>query len=102
MSPYYLNRLYQTTGDSRCREVASLWFERTLKYKRTGEGAGGFLSWTFDDPALPPVWIAKPNFLDGTIGVALSLLSATCPTAGAWDRLLGISGRDQSDIISRG
>ena len=91
---HIFNRIYQSEGDVRCREAALKWYQTALDMRRPGEGVGGFLVAAKPDPSGPTVWEASPNFLDGSIGIALALLSALEPIAPDWDRLLLLSGRD--------
>jgi hypothetical protein len=89
---HIFNRLYQSENDSRCRDAALIWFERALGMRQRTGGAGGFCR-ARPDPDGPIVWEASPAFLDGAIGVALSLLSSMTPIEPAWDRMLLLSGR---------
>lgn len=90
---HIFNRIYQTEGDSRCLNAALLWYERTMAFRRTGTGIGGFSSLTRRDRSGPYTWEASPAFLDGSIGVALAFLAAVTPVEPAWDRLLLLSGK---------
>jgi hypothetical protein len=90
---HIFNRIYQETGDRRCLDASLLWFDRTLAMRHPGTGVGGYSSLTRPDPLEPVVWEASAAFLDGSIGVALALLSALTPVESAWDRMLLLSGR---------
>jgi hypothetical protein len=90
---HIFNRIYQSENDPRCRDAAIFWLERALAMRQPGTGVGGFSSLTRPDPSGPIVWEANPAFLDGAIGVALTLLAATTPVEPAWDRMLLLSTR---------
>lgn len=90
---HIFNRIYQETGDRRCLDAALFWFNRALAMRQPGTGVGGYSSLTRPDPLKPIVWEASAAFLDGSIGVALALLSALTPVDPAWDRMLLLSGR---------
>ncbi|MFZ0771836.1 MAG: lanthionine synthetase C family protein [Candidatus Sulfotelmatobacter sp.] len=90
---HIFNRIYQSQGDSRCRDAALAWYQRTLAMRHPGTGVGGFSALTRPDPAAPIVWESSPAFLDGAIGVALALLAAMTPVEPAWDRMLLLSAR---------
>lgn len=90
---HIFNRIYHTNGDLRCRDAALAWIGRALAMRQPSGGVGGFSSLTKPDPSGAIVWDPSPAFLDGAIGVALTLLAATTPIEPAWDRLLLLSGR---------
>lgn len=90
---HIFNRIYHSENDPRCLKAALHWFDRALAMRQPGTGVGGFSALTTPDPDGPIVWEANPNFLDGAIGVALTLLAALTPVAPAWDRMLLLSGR---------
>ena len=87
------NRIYQTEGDPRCRDAASIWLERVLEMRKPGQGVGGYLALTRPDPRSEEIWEPSPAFLDGAGGIALTLLAALTPVEPEWDRLLLLSGR---------
>ena len=90
---HIFNRIYQTEGDRRCLDAALLWYQRTMAFRQTGTGVGGFSAMTRPDPSAPPIWEANPAFLDGAAGVALAFLAAVTSIEPSWDRLLLLSGR---------
>jgi lantibiotic modifying enzyme len=90
---HIFNRIYQETGDSRCLAASRAWLDCVLNMRRAGEGVGGFLARAVVEPEKIPVWDPNPAFLDGAIGVALTLLAAVSPCEPNWDRLLLLSGR---------
>jgi hypothetical protein len=96
---HIFNRIFQSEGDTRCRDLAIDWFERTLAMRQSGTGVGGFLALTKPDPTGPVVWERSPAFVDGAIGIALALLSALTPTEPCWDRMLLVSGRHWNEKL---
>lgn len=94
---HIFNRIYQSKNDPRCLDAALLWLDRALAMRQPGAGVGGFSSLTRPDPSGPISWEASPAFLDGSIGVALTLLAAMTPIEPAWDRMLLLSGRASDD-----
>lgn len=90
---HIFNRIYQTKGDVRCRDAAVAWFERTLAMRVPGSGVGGFTVAAQPDLNGPMVWEASPAFLDGSMGIALALLSALSPIEPQWDRMLLLSSK---------
>lgn len=90
---HIFNRIYQAEGDVRCREAAVVWFERALAMRIPGTGVGGFSLATQPDPTGPLVWEVSPAFLDGSMGIALALLSALAPIEPQWDRMLLLSSK---------
>ena len=84
------NRFFQASGDERFRQAARGWFERTLAMRRPGAGIGGFTGRRPRAPGVDdaPVEQILPDFLDGTIGVALALLAGVSHEEPGWDRLL--------------
>ncbi len=91
---HIFNRIYQSENDPRCLSAALTWLDRVLAMRKPGTGIGGFSSLTKPVPGGPTVWDANPAFLDGAIGVALTLLAAITSVAPAWDRMLLLSGRE--------
>ncbi|MDP9121776.1 MAG: Lanthionine biosynthesis cyclase LanC, partial [Acidobacteriota bacterium] len=90
---HLFNRMYQTSGVEELGTAARRWFDKTLDYRRPGEGVGGFLA--FDPSGSVPgavpgaaQWRSDPNFLEGSAGVGLALLGAVSTVEPAWDRLL--------------
>jgi hypothetical protein len=89
---HVFNRIYQTTGDERCRAVSLFWYERMLNMRKEGTGVGGFTAIYQPDPGSPSILDANPAFLDGSIGISLTLLSAVTKIEPSWDRSLLLSG----------
>lgn len=87
------NRLYQSERDLRCRDLALLWFNRALEMWSPGKGIGGYLAFFKADPKSEPSWESNPDFLDGSLGIALALLAALTPIEPGWDRMLLLSSR---------
>ena len=87
------NRMYHTTGEERFADAARFWFERTLTYRKPGQGVGGFRTWGVVGEANEMGWRDDPGFLEGTTGVGLALLGAISNVEPAWDRVLAISVR---------
>lgn len=77
------NRFYQATLDERFKELSIEWFRETLARRRSGEGVGGFLAQSVSvRPAI------NPSFVDGSIGLGLSLAAAIGSMEPSWDALL--------------
>jgi lantibiotic biosynthesis protein len=100
---HLFNRIYQRTGDARCRATAIAWFESALAMRRPDQGVAGFLARRQDRPDAPVHWESRESLLDGDIGIALALLSAVTSVSPHWDRLLLLSARreDLSDERAR-
>ena len=90
---HLFNRMYHTTGEERFADAARFWFERTLAYKQTGQGIGGFRTWGVIGEPDELGWRDDAGFLEGTAGVGLALLGALSNVEPAWDRVLAISVR---------
>ncbi len=88
------NRIHQANGESRFRGPALTCYERILDARQPGGGVGGFFTSKRPDPKTPPVTEAEPAFLEGAIGIALTLLAAITPVEPGWDRLLLLSSRE--------
>lgn len=92
-------RLHYETGEPAFAEASRRWYQNTLERYVPETGIGGFVMWTrLPDqpsrlPTAPPTmgWAPDAEFLAGSAGVALSLLSASAPVAPKWDRLLLLS-----------
>ncbi|HEY4587972.1 MAG TPA: lanthionine synthetase C family protein, partial [Thermoanaerobaculia bacterium] len=92
---HLFNRLYQATGDPVLRDAALFWLERTLGYRKPGQGVGGYEMWTVGDN-MELEWRSDPGFLTGSSGVGLVLLAAASSVEPKWDRVL------LTDIPGRG
>jgi lantibiotic modifying enzyme len=90
---HIFNRFFQATGDEQFADAARVWFERTLAFRRPGEGVGGFSSWkgAFDGRAAR--WEPDPGFLTGAAGIGLALLAAVSDVPPDWDRVLLLSSK---------
>jgi len=84
---HLFNRLYQATGDPAFRDAALFWLERTLSFRKPGQGVGGFEAWTVGE-GLELDWRPDPGFLTGSSGVGLVLLAAASAVEPEWDRVL--------------
>lgn len=90
---HIFNRIYQAHGDERCRRAAIVWFEQALAMRVTGSGIGGFFTAAKPDPYGPLQWEVNPGLLDGSMGIALALLSGVSAIEPEWDRMLLLSSR---------
>ena len=84
---HLFNRMHQATGDLQLADAARDWFRRTLAMRHPGRGIGGFESWR-PDKARSGTWTPDPDFLTGSVGIALALLAATAQVEPTWDAVL--------------
>jgi hypothetical protein len=84
---HLFNRLHQDTGDEELGQAAVEWYERTLQFRRPGEGAAGF-SARMSDPTGKLEWRPERGMLNGIAGIGLALLGALSGEDPAWDRSL--------------
>src|SRR5262245_16707592 len=84
---HLFNRLYQATGDEQLGRAAVEWYERTLQFRRPGEGAAGF-SARMSDGSGEAEWRPEEGMLNGIAGIGLALLAALTSEDPAWDRTL--------------
>lgn len=92
-------RLYNSTRHQVFADAARRWYGVAMEQHRPGTGLGGYQFWTpqrdhrtrLPSESPPMGWAADPEFLAGSSGVALSLLSASTDCAPQWDRLLLLS-----------
>lgn len=84
---HLFNRLYQATGEPVFRGAARTWIERTLAFRKPGQGLGGFEMWVVGEGE-ELAWRSDPGFLTGSAGVGLALLAAATPVEPEWDRVL--------------
>jgi hypothetical protein len=91
-------RLFQSEGDPRCRDKALFWLDRTLAMRTPGQGVGGYLAFTMPEPGATGTWEPSPAFLDGAIGIALTLLAALTPVEPQWDRMLLLSTSGKAGV----
>lgn len=82
------NRWFHATGDERFRNVARNWIEHGLAFRQPNVGVGGFRSYFPGIAGSPERWDENPSFLDGALGIALTLLAATSMVEPEWDRLM--------------
>lgn len=87
---HLFNRIHQTTGDPEIREAALAWYRHALDTHRSGEGVGGFLTWSAIAPG-ELTWRGEPGFLMGGAGIGLALLAAVAEADPAWDRVMLLS-----------
>jgi hypothetical protein len=90
---HLLNRLFQLSGEEIFQEAARRWYVRLLEARQPDLAFGGY------EFLLPPrAWPASsevvfgpaPNFLMGSAGVGLALLSAVGASPPRWDRALAL------------
>ncbi len=84
---HLFNRLYQDTGDEELGQAAVDWYERTLQFRRPGEGVAGF-SALMPDGNGGSEWRNERGMLNGIAGIGLALLAALTSEDPAWDRTL--------------
>ncbi|HEX4496030.1 MAG TPA: lanthionine synthetase C family protein [Thermoanaerobaculia bacterium] len=84
---HLFNRLFQATGEPALRAAALTWVEKTLAYRKPGEGVGGYQMWVVGEGE-DLDWRSDPGFLTGSGGVGLALLAAATAVEPVWDRLL--------------
>jgi len=84
---HFFNRLHQATGDEELGRAAVEWYERTLQFRRPGEGAAGFLA-RVSAGAGKAEWRPEEGMLNGIAGIGLALLAALTGEDPAWDRTL--------------
>ena len=92
---HMFNRFYHMENNPRYRAAALFWFQRTLDFCQSGSGFGGYSRFTTENSSKNTNWEPSPGFLDGAIGIALSLLGAVTSVEPKWDRLLLLSGSSQ-------
>ncbi|HXD30599.1 MAG TPA: lanthionine synthetase C family protein [Pyrinomonadaceae bacterium] len=87
---HIFNRIFQATGTTWSQKAGWFWFTHALDQRRSGEGVGGFLSYTRDDKN-QSLWTEEIGLLEGAAGIALALLAAASSLAPSWDRVLLLS-----------
>jgi class I lanthipeptide synthase len=75
-------RLHAATGDATFAAAARGWYERVFAFRKPGKGIGGYVVHRQDEE------LVNASFLEGAIGIALALLSATQDVDPVWDRRL--------------
>ena len=83
---HIFNRIYQATRQELFAEASRYWLDRTLQFRKPGQGAAGYLVWTQEKDETM-VLAARFNFLEGIAGIGLALLAAISDLEPAWDRL---------------
>jgi hypothetical protein len=94
---HILSRIAQTDPDARYLEAANRYYERALVLLDDGRAEAGTTQPDVAVPTVSPATPLGPSFLDGTIGIALVLISAVEPIEPQWDRRLLVSGRSRFD-----
>lgn len=90
---HVFNRLYQATRIRLFAEASRYWFTRTLRFRRPGEGIGGYLGLKLDQGQRQTQeqglysFQACPGLLIGAAGVGLALLSGISTVEPLWDRI---------------
>lgn len=85
-----LNRLHQWTGDASVAAASASWFDRCLAFREEGSGVAGFRA---HRSATADGYVADDfGFLEGAIGIALTLLAAISSIEPEWDIILALSG----------
>jgi lantibiotic biosynthesis protein len=87
---HIFNRLYQARQDRYLKELAIEWYSQALNFRQAGVGVGGYPKYRQTSDG-KDAWVTKVDFLEGAVGVALSLLSAVSVVEPNWDRLLLLS-----------
>ncbi|MCP3061802.1 lanthionine synthetase C family protein [Myxococcus sp. K38C18041901] len=87
------NRFHQATGEELFESAARRWLEHVLRSWQPGRGIGGYAFWG-QDARGAPAWVERPGLLEGTAGIALTLLAAASAVEPSWDRVLLMSLRD--------
>jgi hypothetical protein len=93
---HVFNRMYQRSGDQRCRSAAMDWLNRTLAMERPGSGIAGFQTHQTTLDSVESFWETNISFLEGSTGLGLALLAATSEVEPKWDRMLLLSRRFQA------
>jgi lantibiotic modifying enzyme len=79
---HLFNRMFQATGESRLKDAAYGWFQRTLEMRHPERGVAGFAAFR------PDHWSDEVGILEGAAGIALALLATVTPIEPRWDRML--------------
>ena len=87
---HLFNRFWQASGEEVFRDAALSWIERTLEFRRPGEGIAGFSAWHARSGSNGE-WAAEPGLLEGATGIGLVLLAAISTVEPEWDRILLVS-----------
>lgn len=96
---HIFNRLFQATGESRFKQAARFWFERTLEMRRHGQGIAGFSAFMpYED--VTQCWVDDSTLLTGAAGIALALLAAVTDIEPEWDRMLLVSNSRLSQAFA--
>lgn len=84
------NRLYQATRLPAFQDAAIKWYRYTLQF-RGSSGFGGFQTWRGGEGKAENPWSDHAGLLEGSCGIALSLLAGLSSHEPSWDALLQIS-----------
>lgn len=85
-------RWFNVTGDEFFRDESARWFQRTMDHHRPGEAVAGYSAVNAPMNRRD----AAPGLLFGAAGVGLALVAATTAIEPAWDRVILLSGPDES------
>lgn len=90
---HILNRLWQATGDPRCRDLALRTLRVVLDARTPGAGLAGYFSEQLERSRLDPrPYLALLSLTEGIAGIALTLLAALTPDVPpTWDNMLLLS-----------
>ena len=86
---HMFRRFYEFTGDSSFENAAWLWLDRALRFRRPGQGFGGYLF--FRNTNGESVLESDPAFLVGASGLGISLLAWVTALEPKWDRVMLMS-----------
>jgi lantibiotic modifying enzyme len=84
------NRIYQASGEPRLKDAARRLIEQTVKMRKPGHGAGGYMRTGAGENG-GFAELDDPGLIQGTAGIALVLLAAVTNLEPQWDRLMLIS-----------
>jgi class I lanthipeptide synthase len=90
---HIFNRAFQTDHEEVYKQTALNWIRKGLSLRKPGVGIAGYFAWR---PDAVPHEQADTAFLSGAVGVALALLSAIAPIEPKWDRIMLLSGVEQT------
>ena len=88
-------RMYHLSKVELFRQVARDWFVRTLDYRQSEGGIGGFQAMLPKESNEQELaWADDSSFLTGSSGIALALMAAISSVEPDWDRVLLTSTRN--------
>lgn len=82
---HIFNRIYQDTNIIDFKLSAQYWYEKTLQYSTYKDGLAGYKSFSGEK------WVKNYGFLDGVVGIGLSLIAAISEHEPKWDNCLLLS-----------